>query len=174
MLFQPSPDSLLVQQNNALLQLEIYMVGRINDERTSRGLSRLSRYAVLGGVARAHSREMHELNYFAHESPTPRFRTPSDRYKLAARTQPRLLAENLSYLSCRAWISREDLLEKVVRQWLDKPIRAGVEEVERSHQGLMNSPGHRANILHPEVTLVGVGMVCADGFLWVTQMFAQL
>ncbi len=150
------------------------MAARINAERTSRGLGELARYALLGGVARAHSHEMKTLKYFAHESPTPRLSTPSDRYKLAAGTQPRLLAENLSCVSCRAWIGRDDLLERAVRKWMDKPIRATLEEVERSHAGLMNSPGHRANILLPEVTLVGVGMACGDGFLWVTQMFAQL
>jgi hypothetical protein len=45
-----------------------------------------------------------------------------------------------------------------------------------AHDGLMNSPGHRANILDPAVTEVGIGALYADvggaRALIVTQMFA--
>lgn len=36
---------------------------------------------------------------------------------------------------------------------------AGAPTVERAHNGLMNSPGHRANILNPNYTHVGIGIV---------------
>ena len=36
---------------------------------------------------------------------------------------------------------------------------AGAPTVERAHSGLMNSPGHRANILNPNFTHVGIGIV---------------
>lgn len=39
------------------------------------------------------------------------------------------------------------------------------------HAALMNSPGHRRNILDPEWTEVGVGVVVKDGTVWVTQVF---
>jgi uncharacterized protein YkwD len=46
-----------------------------------------------------------------------------------------------------------------------------------AHEGLMNSPGHRANILDPAVSVVGIGAVFStqDGAtsLIVTQMFAS-
>jgi len=35
--------------------------------------------------------------------------------------------------------------------------------VTLAHQGLMESPGHRANILRPEYTRVGIGAAVADG-----------
>ena len=35
--------------------------------------------------------------------------------------------------------------------------------VQLAHQGLMDSPGHRANILRPEFGRVGIGAVVADG-----------
>ena len=36
---------------------------------------------------------------------------------------------------------------------------AGAPTVERAHTGLMNSPGHRANILNPNFTHIGIGIV---------------
>lgn len=36
---------------------------------------------------------------------------------------------------------------------------AGAPTVERAHSGLMNSPGHRANILNPNFTHIGIGVV---------------
>lgn len=51
--------------------------------------------------------------------------------------------------------------------------------VAEAHQGLMGSPGHRANILNPHVTHLGVGVVTkksADGsvHLYATQVFVQV
>jgi len=36
---------------------------------------------------------------------------------------------------------------------------AGAPTVEQAHKGLMNSPGHRANILNPNFTHIGIGVV---------------
>lgn len=44
--------------------------------------------------------------------------------------------------------------------------------VERAHQGLMQSPGHRANILRPSFGRVGIGILDAGpNGLMVTQTF---
>jgi len=44
--------------------------------------------------------------------------------------------------------------------------------VESAHQGLMNSPGHRANILNPNLTEIGIGIIPnSQGRYYVTQMF---
>jgi uncharacterized protein YkwD len=43
--------------------------------------------------------------------------------------------------------------------------------VDRVHRSLMDSAPHRANILHPAMRAVGVGVVKRDGRLWVTQVF---
>lgn len=45
--------------------------------------------------------------------------------------------------------------------------------VSSIHRALMNSEGHRRNILDPKVTEVGVGVVVADGRVWVTQNFRR-
>jgi hypothetical protein len=41
------------------------------------------------------------------------------------------------------------------------------------HEALMDSPGHRANILNSSYDQVGVGVVRADGYVWVAEVFMQ-
>ena len=49
---------------------------------------------------------------------------------------------------------------------------AGAPTVERAHQALMNSPGHRANILNASFTHVGIGIVDGGPYgKMYTQMF---
>lgn len=46
--------------------------------------------------------------------------------------------------------------------------------IERSHTNLMNSPGHRANILDGRMTRVGIGVTTSpDGRVWLVQLFAN-
>ncbi len=58
---------------------------------------------------------------------------------------------------------------------LTENLALAANEVE-AHEGLMNSPGHRANILDPDVLEVGVGIAATrrDGqaMILVTQLFA--
>jgi cysteine-rich secretory family protein len=45
--------------------------------------------------------------------------------------------------------------------------------VQAAHDGLMKSPGHRANILNPQYNTVGVGVVRRGEVYWVTEDFAH-
>jgi hypothetical protein len=45
--------------------------------------------------------------------------------------------------------------------------------VQQAHEGLMQSPPHRANILSPKYNTVGVGVFRSGDLLWVTQDFAH-
>ena len=45
--------------------------------------------------------------------------------------------------------------------------------VERVHQTLMTSPGHRANILDPDYNAIGIGVVRKGDYLFVAQNFAH-
>jgi uncharacterized protein YkwD len=131
-----------------LTQDESRFVDLVNKERTQRGLSRLTVDPMLIEVARAHSREMSDKHYFAHKSPTPGLTTPLDRYLAAEKHKPSwaLVGENLFYCS--------------------KP------GVDRGHCALMNSPGHRANILESRYEQIGVGIYTSPkGEFYVTQMF---
>lgn len=137
-----------------LSKLEALMLGLVNDERTKRGLAPLENDPRLAEVARAHSAEMRDKAYFAHESPTPTLYEPKDRYELGYGGTPREIAENIY----RVWGSRSFLTEKDTRE---------------AHEALMNSKGHRENILRREVTRIGIGF-CTDatGDLWITQNFS--
>ncbi len=44
--------------------------------------------------------------------------------------------------------------------------------VESLHQAFMDSAGHRKNVLRRSFRKVGVGVVAADGRIWVTVVFA--
>lgn len=51
---------------------------------------------------------------------------------------------------------------------------AGAPSVDRAHSSLMNSPGHRANILNPDFTHVGIGIVDGGPYgKMITQMFIK-
>jgi hypothetical protein len=51
---------------------------------------------------------------------------------------------------------------------------AEAPEVEAAHNGLMESPGHRANILSPDYNAVGISIVRHGQQLFVTQDFAHI
>ncbi|MCK8826722.1 CAP domain-containing protein [Natroniella acetigena] len=52
---------------------------------------------------------------------------------------------------------------------------AGASRVELAHQELMNSPGHRENILHSDYTHVGIGIIEGGRYgKMYTQIFANL
>ena len=134
------------------------LVGAINTERTSRGLGPLAVDPLLGEAACAHSREMCDLNYFNHRSPTPGETTPIDRYVDALhaggerRPASALVGENIFFAS----------------------VTNDVYNAQYAHQSLMASPAHRKNILEPRFTKVGVGVYRdPQGQFWVTEMFLR-
>lgn len=48
---------------------------------------------------------------------------------------------------------------------------ASTWSLTRAHQGFMNSPGHRSNILNPKFTKMGIGIVDGGSGIIVTEMF---
>jgi len=143
---------------NALTSDEQEFIERINAERTQRGLNALILDPMLVMTARAHSREMCDKDYFDHHSPTPELKSPMDRYlkslhDMGGRTPSYLLVgENIYYCS----------------------VFNDVYNVDYGHRALMDSPGHRANILEPRFTKIGLGVYHnAKGEYWVTEMFTK-
>jgi uncharacterized YkwD family protein len=110
-----------------------------NVERAKAGLKPLVLDAKLSSVARTKSQDMHDKKYFSHTSPT--YGSPFDMMKKFGITYS-WAAENIA--------QGQRTPQEVVTAW-------------------MNSAGHRANILSPSATTLGVGYV-ADGNYW-TQMF---
>ena len=133
-------------------------IARINAERVARGLEALTLDPLLVDTARAHSREMCDRNYFDHHSPSSGLSTPMDRYLTSLREEGQgrpdyaLVGENIFYCS----------------------QSSDTYNVAFGHRALMNSPGHRANILEPRFAKIGVGIWHdAQGQVWVTQMFLR-
>ena len=143
---------------DALSAEEQEFIGKVNTERTARGLNALSVDPLLVHTARAHSREMCDRDYFDHHSPTPGLDTPMDRYLKglhdAGGTTPTslLVGENIYYCS----------------------VFNDIYDVDYGHRALMNSPGHRANILEKRFTKIGLGVYRSErGEFWVTEMFSR-
>lgn len=150
-----SSPTAISQSDARLAKLEKLVLNYVNEARRSQGLRALSWNEKLATVARAHSVEMRELNYFAHESPTENLREPLDRYNAVFDDTPHLLAENIF----RSWGSRHEISDA---------------DAKRAHDSLMKSPGHRANILLKSITQIGIGIEANEnGDLWVTQMFIK-
>jgi uncharacterized protein YkwD len=78
-----------------------------------------------------------------------------DRYQSAFNNRPRIIAENIF----RSWGSQRQVT---------------VSEIKEGHVALMKSPGHRANIMYPDVTHIGIGIASnSRGDIWITQMFLR-
>ena len=82
----------------------------------------------LCAASRDHSKDMAELNFYAHESPVPGKKTPGDR------------ARNFKTTS-----NRENIYK-------------GIETPQEANRGWWHSPGHHINMLAPEVRRVGLGV----------------
>lgn len=134
----------------AEVQEEQRFVDLVNSERTAKGLKPLQVDPLLIEIARGHSKEMCDKNYFDHISPTPGLRTPLDRFLAEVRHRPRwaLVGENLFYCS--------------------------IVDVNRGHTCFMDSNTHRANIMNPRYDRIGVGIYKnAKGEFWVTETFVS-
>lgn len=151
----PDGPARLSSTDARIVKLEREMLTLINAERTRAGLRALSWDDDMAATSRAHSAEMRDRKYFAHESPNRALKDPLDRYIAGVGFTPRLVGENVY----RAWGSRPSLNEAGMRS---------------GHKSLMESPGHRANILLAGATRAGIGIVSnAAGDIWITQMFAR-
>lgn len=110
--------------------LELKMLGLLNQEREKEGLKALEFDEEMAEVARKHAADMLKRGYFSHFSPEGK--SPFDRIR----------DEKLRFL-----IAGENL--------------ALARSLELAHEGLMESPGHRANILHKSFGRVGIGVLDA-------------
>jgi uncharacterized protein YkwD len=119
------------------------MFDLINKARAEAHLPALAYDDRLSETARAHSEDMFENKYFAHDSPT---------------------VGNLAERMAKAGIKAKKFCENI----------ADNQDLLAAHQELMDSPGHRKDILDPDLTRVGVGIVRAEnGQLLVTEDFME-
>ncbi len=117
-------------------EFEQYLLDLINQERAEAGVQPLAFDPELVNAAERHSTRMDDLNFFAHRDPqdgsTPGTRATQEGYGWTR------IGENISYISG----SQASTLDYA--------------DVERMHNGLMNSSGHRANILRAEYQEIGL------------------
>ncbi|MBQ0139685.1 MAG: hypothetical protein KBT36_10330 [Kurthia sp.] len=111
------------------LGFEELMIELMNQSRVEQGLQPFKYDKGLTAEARQHSEDMAEKNYFSHTGSDGS--SPQMRMKAAGYTQEHFYAENLAY---------------------------GQYSSIFAHEGLMNSLGHRENILNKNLTHAGVGV----------------
>ena len=122
-----------------VLAYEKEVVRLVNQIRAEHGLKELSYDWELSRVARYKSEDMQKNSYFSHTSPT--YGSPFQMMK----------SFGINYRSAAENIAKGYATPKAVVD------------------GWMNSSGHRANILNPNFTHIGVGFA-SNGSYW-TQMF---
>lgn len=133
------------------------MLALINQERTSRGLNPLQLETQLNDSSEDHSTWMLNTDTFSH--------TGSGGSSATQRMQ------NAGFDLEGSWRTGENIA------WQSERGAPGIsDDVAQLHQNLMNSPGHRANILNPDFKYIGIGIETGDmqGFdaVMVTQNFA--
>lgn len=152
---QHAADSNVGQTSSGLTAEEAGLLDLINADRAGNGLAPVRLDSKLTELARAHSQDMADRNYFDHYAPAPGPASPMDRYLAALGYRPSfaMVGENIYY-----------------RSLTDMPDQTE----NQAETAFMNSPGHRANILQPRYTKVGVGFYRGDnGQFWVTEMFLR-
>lgn len=143
-------------------ELELQMLSLINAERTSRGLDALQLEQDLNEAAEDHSEWMLEEDIFSH--------TGEDG------SSPHERMQDAGFQFSGSWASAENVA------WQSTRGAAGLsDDVVDLHNALMNSSGHRANILNPDFQYIGIGLENGDfdygaftyDSLMVTQNFAR-
>lgn len=143
----PSPPTSSQPNNQANLTefaaLERRMLELVNNDRRIAGLQPVQWDDFAANVARLHAQEMANLGYFSHWDINGF--GPDTRYGLAGGNDASM--ENIYMF----WWRFSDGRPALITDW-DKVIRD-------AQKALMESAGHRANILMPEHTHVGIGVV---------------
>ena len=149
--FEPAGEEIV----SALEQQVFQFVNQARDQNIPRWLGRgaLQWHQPLAFVARQHANDMLERRYVAHATPE------------GITVAKRLDRQGISYLACGENIG-------VVYG----PASHGDRGIQEIHSAFMNQPrrltNHRANILNPVWTHVGIGVAYApEGQLIVTQNF---
>lgn len=138
-----SPTATLPGQSDA--QIEFDSFGLVNDARAGNDVDpALELRETIAAVAREHSRQMRDLDFFAHRDP-----------------QGRMVSERLAEAGISFRIAAENLARVT-----NVPNPAGWV-----HDELMASAVHRPNILNADMELIGVGVVRQGDTYWLTQIF---
>lgn len=146
----PASGDIPSRASEELLRITERIVELTNKERLEKGLPALQTLDYLTAAATGHSQEMLELNFFAHESPTPGRTNPKMRIQLA-----------------RGWDTR-------VGENIYRAEGVPVNEIaERALAAWRKSPSHYKNLTDPEFNSIGIGVVQKGDRFAVTQNFSK-
>jgi uncharacterized protein YkwD len=135
------------------------MLALVNADRASQGLTPVSWDTTAASAGQQHAEEMAELGYMSHWNLDGY--GPEHRYSQAG---------GLNY-------SQENVY-RLVHRWEDgtgAPIEDWDKVIRDAEAALMNSPGHRANILAPAHTHLGIGIAykASTGTVSISQEFVN-
>jgi len=133
--------------------VELGHIQMVNENRISRGFRPLHWDSDLAVIARKHSKDMAQFNYFSHTN--LRGQEPSDR--------ARAHGYNIRKDQGNGWYTIGVGENLVARAWSHATEFTPQGMAEVQVEGLMNSPGHRENILEEEYSRIGVG--CSYGVM---------
>jgi len=156
--------------NIYITELEQEIHNSINIERQNHGLSALEWDSKLSDIARSHSQDMSNRNYFDHY--TPEGKGPTERAKAAGYN---------CYKNFGSYYT-DGIAENIHMGWLYSEIIYGWETTYNWYtqseiafnavNGWMNSLGHRENILTSTYDKEGIGIAISNDYaIYVTQDF---
>jgi uncharacterized protein YkwD len=145
----PSPQSVHVSY---LSELERAIYHYTNEVRQRNGVATLTWENSLRDVARAHSADMLVKDYFSHVNPEGQ--SFKDRILAGCSLPMTMMGENIWMTTGRQHEDTRQLAQNIVDSW-------------------MSSPGHRANLLQPEFSDMGVGAAVSGNNIKVTQVFIR-
>ncbi len=151
---QPSAQPSLPQtaQRDPIDELEQLVIERTNRSRIRLNTAPLERDAVLSTAARNHSEDMLRRNFFDHTNPDRQ--TPADRVERLSGLAVRAIGENIWMWSGTTVPPLSALADQAVADW-------------------MASAAHRANMLRPRYTRVGIGAAVTASNVRVTAVFRE-
>ena len=160
----PSDDA-LVAEGYDLNETEDLFIQYLNKERSNRGLQNVSERTVLTEMGRAHSRDMAENGYFAHEEPDGD--TIEDRYRQRSLLpECRLpIADTDRYYPGAENIAKTHVGEEVIADWAEGGSYTVDNERELAKalvQTWMHSQEHREAMLVNSADQAGLGVYITD------------
>lgn len=164
-------------EDNSPPELDVGVVERlihqqVNNQREQHGLNALSWDDELAGIARNHSLDMAQNDFFSHagsSGSSPADRATDAEYecmKDEGEYRYTGIAENI-FMTYRYGSRQTRYGPNGTTVWFDWKTQ---DQIAREVVGgWMNSPGHRANILQGRHDLQGLGIVQAGDQLYITQ-----
>ncbi|WP_150542137.1 CAP domain-containing protein [Clostridium perfringens] len=140
------------QSNNSssyATQIEQMIFNKVNEERAKAGVAPLSYSNTMQKYARIKSEDMGVRKYFSHEDPNGQLITAKMK---ADGVSYNAWGENIAYLG--GYSGDSNIANQFMTNW-------------------MNSSGHRANILSPNFTSIGVGVYKIGNTYYATQEFMK-